>query len=323
MRIFATGSTGFLGSVVAERLRARGDTVVALVRDPAKAELLRKSGRDVVVGDLADPDALRRGCDGCDAVIHAGAIYEVGIGAPRRVDLYEANVNGTDRVLEAALAAGVPKAVHVSSIVVFGDTKGATVDETYQRTSGYTSYYDETKTLAHRMAEGFNARGLPVVIAQPGQIYGPGDHSGIGALLRRAAAGKLPVLAFGDLGLSLVHVADVAAGIVAALDRGRPGQSYVLGGEITRLRDAVRVAASLGGKAAPRLEVPAGILRFAARLRPDVAEVVRSADGVTFWATDAKARTELGYEARSLREGFVSYLSSSSSSSSSSSNSSE
>ena len=323
MRIFATGSTGFLGSVVAERLRARGDTVVALVRDPAKAELLRRSGRESVVGDLADPDALRRGCDGCDAAIHAGAIYEVGIGAPRRVDMYEANVNGTDRVLGAALAAGVPKVVHVSSIVVFGDTKGATVDESYQRTSGYTSYYDETKTLAHRMAEGFNARGLPVVIAQPGQIYGPGDHSGIGALLRRAAAGKLPVLAFGDLGLSLVHVADVAAGIVAALDRGRPGQSYVLGGEITRLRDAVRVAASLAGKPAPRLEVPAGILRFAARLRPDVAEVVRSADGVTFWATDAKARTELGYKARSLREGFVSYLSSSSSSSSSSSNSSE
>ena len=323
MRIFATGSTGFLGSVVAERLRARGDTVVALVRDPAKAELLRKSGRDVVVGDLADPDALRRGCDGCDAAIHAGAIYEVGIGAPRRVDMYEANVNGTDRVLAAALAARVPKVVHVSSIVVFGDTKGATVDESYRRTSGYTSYYDETKTLAHRMAEGFNARGLPVVIAQPGQIYGPGDHSGIGALLRRAAAGKLPVLAFGDLGLSFVHVDDVAAGIVGALDRGRPGQSYVLGGEITRLRDAVRIAARLGGRPAPRLEVPARILRFAARLRPDVAEVVRSADGVTFWATDAKARTELGYEARSLREGFVSYLSSSSSSLSSSSNSSE
>ena len=321
MRIFATGSTGFLGSVVVERLRARGDTVVALVRDPAKAELLRRSGRESVVGDLADPDALRRGCDGCDAAIHAGAIYEVGIGAPRRVDMYEANVNGTDRVLAAALAARVPKVVHVSSIVVFGDTKGATVDETYQRTSGYTSYYDETKTLAHRMAEGFNARGLPVVIAQPGQIYGPGDHSGIGALLRRAAAGKLPVLAFGDLGLSFVHVADVAAGIVGALDRGRPGQSYVLGGENTRLRDAVRIAARLGGRPAPRLEVPARILRFAARLRPDVAEVVRSADGVTFWASDAKARTELGYEARSLREGFVSYLSSSSSSSSSSNSS--
>ncbi len=321
MRIFATGSTGFLGSVVAERLRARGDTVVALVRDPAKAELLRRSGREVVVGDLADPDALRRGCDGCGAVIHAGAIYEVGIGAPRRVDMYEANVNGTDRVLTAALAAGVPKVVHVSSIVVFGDTKGSTVDESYRRTSGYTSYYDETKTLAHRMAEGFNAHGLPVVIAQPGQIYGPGDHSGIGALLRRAAAGKLPVLAFGDLGLSFVHVDDVAAGIVGALDRGRPGQSYVLGGEIARLRDAVRIAARLGGRPAPRLEVPARILRFAARLRPDVAEVVRSADGVTFWATDAKARTELGYEARSLREGFVSYLSSSSSSSSSSNSS--
>ena len=323
MRVFATGTTGFLGSIVAEALLARGDTVVALVRDPAKAALLTRAGREVVTGDLADPDALRRGCDGCDAVIHAGAIYEVGIAAPRRAEMFDANVRGTERMLSAALAAQVPKVVYVSSIVVFGDTKGAIVDETFQRTGGYTSYYDETKTLAHRMAEGFGGRGLPIAIAQPGQIYGPGDHSGIGAILRRAAAGKLPVLTFGDLGLDLVHVSDVADGIVRLLDRGRPGQAYVLGGEIVRLRDAVRIAAAQGGKPAPRFEVSPKILRLAARLRSDVAEVVRSADGVTFWATDAKARAELGYAPRSLREGLVSYLSSSSSSSSSSSNSSE
>jgi nucleoside-diphosphate-sugar epimerase len=118
-----------------------------------------------------------------------------------------------------------------------------------------------------------------------------------------------------------VHVADVAGGIVRLLDQGRPGQAYVLGGEMARLREAVGIAARLAGKPAPRFEVPPRILRFAARLRPEVAEVVRSADGVTFWATDAKARAELGYAPRTLREGFVSYLSSSSSSSSSSNSS--
>jgi dihydroflavonol-4-reductase len=121
--------------------------------------------------------------------------------------------------------------------------------------------------------------------------------------------------------MSFVHVTDVAGGVVALIDRGRPGQAYVLGGELARLRDAVRIVASLAGKPAPRFEVPSSILRFAARLRPDVAEVVKSADGVTFWATDAKARVELGYAPRSLREGLVSYLSSSSSSSSSSNSS--
>jgi dihydroflavonol-4-reductase len=186
VRVFATGTTGFLGSVVA---------------------------------DLADPDALKRGCDGCDAVVHAGAIYEVGIAASRRIDMYEANVNGTERVLSAALATGVPKVVHTSSIVVFGNTNGAVVDEAYRRNDGYTSYYDETKTLAHRVAEGFVAKGLPVVIAQPGQIYGPGDPSGIGAIFRRAAAGKLPVLTFGDLGMSFVHVEVVAGGIVTLIDQ--------------------------------------------------------------------------------------------------------
>src|SRR5438876_10742625 len=151
MKVFVTGSTGFLGSEIAEQLRARGDTVVQLVRDLPKAELLCKTGRDVVVGDLADPDALRRGCDGCDAVVHAGAIYEVGINAPRRIDMYKANVTGTEALLSAALAVGVPKVVHVSSIVVFGNTSGKTVDETYRRGDGYSSYYDETKTAAPRV----------------------------------------------------------------------------------------------------------------------------------------------------------------------------
>lgn len=319
LRIFVTGSTGFLASRVAERLRDRGDTVVALVRDPDKAALLRKVGREVVVGDLADPDALRRGCDGCDAVVHAAAIYEVGIGPKRRAEMYEANVRGTERVLGAALDAGVARAVHVSTIAVFGDTHGTVVDETYRRTAGYTSYYDETKTLAHRVAEGLIARGSPCVIAQPGQLYGPGDHSGVGGLFRATLAGRLPVLMFGDLGMSFVHVDDAADGVVRCLDRGRPGEAYVLGGELARLRDAVRLLAALAGKPAPRLEVPPAILRFAARVRPELAEVVRSGDGVTFWATDAKARAELGYAPRSLRTGLTGYLSSSSSSSSSNS----
>jgi nucleoside-diphosphate-sugar epimerase len=319
VRIFATGTTGFLASRVAERLRARGDTVVALVRDPDKAALLRKVGREVVVGDLSDPDALRRGCEGCDAVLHAAAIYEIGISAKRRTEMYEANVRGTEHVLGAALDARVGKVVHVSSVVVFGDTRGQVVDESYRRADGFTSYYEETKTLAHRVAEGLIARGLPCVIAQPGQLYGPRDHSGIGALFRATVAGRLPALTFGDLGLDFVHVDDAADGIVRCLDRGRPGEAYVLGGELVRLRDAIRILAALAGKPAPRLEVPPAILRFAARVRPELAEVVRSGDGVTFWATDAKARAELGYAPRSLRARLTDYLSSSSSSSSSNS----
>lgn len=317
--MFATGTTGFLGSVIADRLRARGDAVVALVRDPDKAALLRKLGREVIVGDLADPDALARGCLGADAVIHAAAIYEIGIAAGRRTEMYEANVRGTEHVLGAAQTAGVSKVVHVSSVVVFGDTHGQVVDETFQRGAGYTSYYDETKTLAHRVALAFGERGLPCVVAQPGQLYGPGDHSGVGAIFRLAQAGRLPVLTLGDLGLCLVHVADAADGILRCLDRGRPGQAYVLGGEPTRLRDAVRILARLAGKPAPRFELPSAILRLAGRMRPELAEVVRSGDGVTYWATDAKARAELGYAPRSLRDGLAGHLSSSSSSSSSNS----
>ena len=116
-----------------------------------------------------------------------------------------------------------------------------------------------------------------------------------------------------DVGISAVYVEDVAAGIVAALDRGRVGESYILGGENTRLRDAMRVAARIGGRSLPRLELPTALIRLgshapaalarAAGLPDDLGEVLRASLGVTYWASSAKAATELGYRPRDLGTG--------------------
>lgn len=308
MRAFVTGATGFVGGRLAERLRKRGDEVVALVRTPVRAERLRGLGCELAEGDLSSRAGLAAAAAGSDAVFHLAAIYRNGVPASRRPELFEVNVQGTENVLDAAVDAGVARIVYVSSNVVFGNTRGRVVDETYEPPAGeYVSVYHETKALAHRAAEERIARGAPVVIVQPGGIYGPGDHTGIGPLLEGAARGKLVVLPFGSAGLNWTYVEDAAEGILLAHDRGRVGETYVVGGEIATLREAVERAFAVAGRRPRIIPVPTWLVRLATPLGPllglSVSDYVSASDGVTYWGTDAKARRELGYAPRSLDEG--------------------
>lgn len=163
MKVFVTGATGFVTSAVTRRLIARGDAVHALVRDPARAS--RVPGAQLERGDLADEEALRRGMRGADAVVHGAAIYAVGISAAQRTEMFDANVRGAERVLSTAAALGVRRILHVSTIAVFGNTRGAVVDERYERSGPFTSYYEETKFRAHEIARRLAERGAPIVIA--------------------------------------------------------------------------------------------------------------------------------------------------------------
>lgn len=312
MRVFLTGGTGFVGSEVARLLRARGDAVRALVRDPSRAPALAELGCELVEGDLSDEAALLTAVRGCTAVVHCAAVYAVG--GSRRDELVDVNVRGTERVLGAALTAGVPRAVHVSTVAVLGDTGGVVADEASTRTAdGFTSVYEETKVCAHRRAQEIGARGLPLVTVLPGVVYGPGDPSTFGELLGRFLDGRLPALPFPDLGITPVHRDDVAAGVLLALDDGIPGEAYVLAGEPLRARELLQELAEVSGRRAPLLTVPTVLLRALAPvgpvvgpllgLPPNLRELVRSSDGVTFWASGDKARTELGWSSRPLREG--------------------
>src|SRR5437867_4421258 len=119
MRVFLTGGTGFIGGRVARKLRERGDEVVALVRSPAKAGRLSELGCTLVEGDLSSEDAIAAGLEGCDAAFHAAAVYKVGIPKSAHEAMREANVRGTERVLDAATAAGVGRIVYVSTVGVF------------------------------------------------------------------------------------------------------------------------------------------------------------------------------------------------------------
>ena len=315
MRVFVTGGTGFIGGQVVRMLRERGDEVRALVRSPDKGRALADGGCELISGALSDKEAIRAGIQGCDAAIHGAAVYEVGIPESEHRAMYEANVIGTENVLRAALEAKIPKVVYISTVGAFGNTKGQVVDESYVHPgTSFTSYYEETKLEAHRLAKRLmDEEGLPCVIVQPGGVYGPQDHSAIGQQMNQFLAGRMPLIAFPDLGFNMVHVDDVAAGVLLALDKGKPGEAYVLGGQITTMRELIQTLARVAGKKAPRRALPTPLMKAMTPFGPIVGkvmgqgpnlrELISSADNVTFWAKHDKAMAELEYSPRGLEQG--------------------
>jgi len=321
VKVFVTGGTGFIGGEVARQLRARGDEVACLVRSPEKAAKLKELGCELIAGSLSEAAVLRAGMEGCDAVIHAAAMYEVGIPAKQHPAMYEANVHGTELAMRAALEAKVPKVVYVSTVGAFGNTHGKVVDEAYEHPGKeFTSYYEETKLEAHRIVKRMiDEDSLPAVIVQPGGVYGPGDTSQVADLLDEFFAGRLFLLPFPDLGICLTHVADIAGGILLALDKGKTGETYVLSGPATTMREAVETIAAVSGRKAPKRNLPTPVMKALTPIGPlvgklmgqppNLRELISSADGVTFWASHEKATSELGYAPRGMTEGMRDTLS--------------
>jgi len=324
VKAFVTGATGFIGGRLAAKLRERGDEVVALVRSPEKATGLTQIGCELIEGDLSSTEAIGRGIQGCDAVFHVAAVYKVGIPKSEHEAMYESNVRGTEHVLDAAIAANVEKIVYVSTVGVFGNTEGRVVDETYDRPNDdFLSYYEETKYKSHQVARDRIDKGAPIVIVQPGGVYGPGDHSELGNIIDQARTGKLKMKMFAGTGFNLVYVDDVADGILLAYDKGQTGESYVLGGEISTMGDLVDKVCEMAGRKSPSRELPTGLMKMAIPIGPlvgkamgfppNLRELIKTSDGVTFWATDEKARTTLGYAPRDADTGLRQTMAASSS----------
>jgi len=314
MRAFVTGATGFIGRHVVRKLRARGDDVVALVRSPEKAADLRALGCELAAGDLVAAAAVSEGVRNCDSVFHIAAVYKVGIAAEECADMHRSNVEGTGMIFDAAADAQVSKIVYVSTINYFGNTGGRVMKEGEARPSmRFLSCYDETKYLAHELAVERMAQGAPIVIVQPGSVYGPGDHSQVGRQIDDARRGRVKVMMLADLGLNMVHVSDVADGILLGHDRGKVGESYILGGHIGTMGELVQTVARLSGHKPPTRSLPSALVRASIPLAPvltkvmgyppNLRELVSASDGVTYWASDDKARRELGYAPRDFETG--------------------
>ncbi|MGH7507415.1 MAG: NAD-dependent epimerase/dehydratase family protein, partial [Longimicrobiales bacterium] len=227
--VFITGATGFIGGRLADRFLESGHRLTCLVRTPSAAAQLEARGVHLIEGDITDPVALERGLRDAELAFHLAAIYAFGV--VDEAALERTNVDGTQAFLRAIEYAGTPHAVHVSSTAALAPANHRTADVTAAWSGPYPSIYHRTKAQAHRTAREAQRRGLPLVIVCPPNVYGPGDLGPNGGLVRDAVHGRLPGLLRDPAVFDYAYVDDVADALVAAGERGRPGETYILGGD--------------------------------------------------------------------------------------------
>ncbi len=256
MRVLVTGASGFIGSAIVRTLLERGYTARALVRPTSPRRNLAGLEAELAVGDLLDQPSLYRALHGCTALIHVAADYR--LWAPDPAAMLRTNVEGTRALMRAAMKAGVERIVYTSSVATLGTCPDGPADETTPSAlKDMVGPYKRSKFLAEQaVLKMVRDDGLPAIIVNPSTPVGPGDirPTPTGRVIVEAASGRMP--AHVNTGLNLVHVDDVARGHVLALERGRIGERYVLGGEDMPLSDMLGAIARQVGRPPPRWQVP-------------------------------------------------------------------
>jgi dihydroflavonol-4-reductase len=311
--ILVTGASGFVGSAVVRRLLNAGHAVRALVRPTSSRVNLADPRLEIAEGDLRDPESLSRAVTGIRFVFHVAALYRLWTREPQ--EIVQTNVEGTRSLMNAALRAGVERIVYTSSVATLkARPDGTPSDETFRLDpQSAVGPYKYSKVVAERLVEAMAAEHkLPVIIVNPSTPIGPGDvrPTPTGRIIVEAAAGRMP--AYVDTGLNLVHVDDVAAGHLAALEKGRAGECYILGGQDVLLGDMLAEIARQTGRGPPKLRLPRrlifpiaygaeAIAHFTGREPFLTTTGLRLAKDRMFF-TSAKAEREFGYRPRPYSE---------------------
>lgn len=306
MKIALTGASGYTGGRLLQALIARGNEVSALVRPTSVTAALTESGARLVAGDLADRAALERLAAGCEAVVHVAAVYRT---AGHKDAYYrEVNVGGTERLLEAAAAAGARRFVHTSTVGVLGHVRHPPADETSPLAP--SDIYQRTKAEAETLALGFGRRrGLPVAVVRPAAIYGPGETRLL-KLFRAIARGRYAVVGSGRPCYHPVYIDDLVQGYLLALERPEAvGEAFIIGGPeyLSQRELAAVIARHTGGRILP-VRIPAAPLKWAGAVCEAVCvpfglEPPLHRRRVDFWTKNRafsieKARRLLGYAPR-------------------------
>ncbi len=258
MKTLVTGSTGFVGANLVEALNQAGHTVRALHRPTSRLDALEGLHYEAAIGDVLDPASLMEAMEGVDWVFHVAAVADYWRqGGTKR--LYRVNVDGTRNVLAAALKRRVRRVVLTSSVASLGVPhrgNGVLLDESSTFNLSPRRFpYGHSKHLAEQVAREYVAQGLEVVIVNPTVILGPRDLNFIsGSIIREVYRRRVPVIPPG--GVNYVDVADVVAGHIAAAERGRPGERYILGAHNLTHYRAVHIIAAVVGVSPPRFSIP-------------------------------------------------------------------
>lgn len=319
MEYFVTGSTGLIGSRVVEKLLTDDHDVVALTRSRSNASHLPEAA-SIVEGDITQKASMREAMDGVDGVFHIAAWFYVGPGPSNEDNAERINVDGTRNVLELMNELDVTKGVYTSTLGVYPLKDWHRIDETVKPECPDTSVYARTKWRAqYEVAEPMAEAGLPLVIVQPGNVYGPGDKSygSVRSAFQSYLQGNLPMIPRGHY-TPWDHVGDIAEGHVRAMDHGEPGEAYIISGSPRDVVDLFECAEEITGVPVPRAVSPrifGGLAKFMGVLERVVtppegfeAEAFRFFAGGRWPVDTSKATEELGITHRPLEEGLRDYL---------------
>lgn len=305
---FVTGGTGFVGLNLVQRLMNDGWDVAALHRRSSDLTYLKRFAPRLVVGDITDAASLDAVLpQGIDTLFHVAG--NTNLWRRRNVEQTRDNVVGTRNVVEAALKKGVRRLIVTSSISAYGPVSGEITEETPSRAEHSRVNYELTKWRAQEIARAATARGLEVVIMQPGAILGPYDIGTWSRLFAVVRDGKLPGVP--PVRLTFAHVREVVGAHVAAADKGENGGQYLLGGENASMLELVREIARLLGKPAPQKEIPLALLKILARVQDFVSNLTGKEPQLTpemvegfgkHTVNPAKAIRELGFKIVPLKE---------------------
>jgi dihydroflavonol-4-reductase len=310
VKVLVTGATGFVGAAVTRKLLAAGYAVRTMTRTDSDRQNLVNLDVELAVGDLQDPATLVKAVRGVQILFHVAADYRLWV--PDQKAMYETNVEGTRRLMRAAMDAGVERIVYTSSVATLGipPDRQPGREDTPTSIDNMIGPYKRSKFMAEQLVRDMaHTEQCPVVIVNPATPMGPGDikPTPSGRIILDAINGRIP--AFVNTGLNIVHVDDVADGHLLALTKGRIGENYILGSEDMSLEVLLGQVARLVGRRPPRVRIPHQLAlavahaseawsRVSGREPQVTLDAVRMARKIMYFSSD-KARRELGYRPRS------------------------